>query len=97
MDSILAYIVDLKKEIEGVLSKYKLEKERNISLNSKNREMLDQIHDLENEVKELKKRVEVVDIANGMSVKGNDSVGFARERVNVLIRQIDKCISLLNE
>ena len=38
-----------------------------------------------------------VDIAKGIVIKDDDSVDFARGRVNNLIRQIDKCISLLNE
>ena len=52
---------------------------------------------LEIEVKELKKRIEVVDLTKGISVKNSNSVDFARTRVNNLIREIDKCISLLND
>ena len=58
--------------------------------------LLAKIEDLEVEVKGLKKRIEVVDVTKGISVKNSNSVGFARTRVNNLIREIDKCISLLN-
>ena len=60
-------------------------------------DLLERISDLKNEIKELKERVDIVDMAKGIGVKDEDSVTFARDRVNTLIRQIDKCISLLNE
>ena len=59
--------------------------------------LLERISDLKHEIKELKERVNIVDMAKGIGVRDEDSVTFARDRVNTLIRQIDKCISLLNE
>ena len=97
MDSILPYIFDLKKVVRVMLSRYNEQKEKNVSLVNQNRLMLEKMHVLEREIKELKKRVEIVDIAKGIVIKDDDSVDFARGRVNNLIRQIDKCISLLNE
>ena len=97
MDSILPYIFDLKNEIDVLLSKYKDQKEKNVNLSNEKEKLLEKVHDLENLIKELKERVEVVDVVKGMSVLENDSSSFARGRVNGLIRKIDKCISLLNE
>ena len=59
--------------------------------------LISRIKSLENEVKELKKRVEVVDVAKGIGLENSESIHFARMRVNSLIRDIDKCITLLNE
>tara|TARA_B110000014_G_C19523885_1_gene281508 strand:+ start:96 stop:389 length:294 start_codon:yes stop_codon:yes gene_type:complete len=97
VDSILPYIFDLKNEIDVLLSKYKDQKEKNVNLSNEKEKLLEKVHDLENLIKELKERVEVVDVVKGMSVLENDSSSFARGRVNGLIRKIDKCISLLNE
>ena len=97
MDSILPYIFDLKKVVRVMLSRYNEQKEKNVSLAHQNRLMSEKMNVLEREIKELKKRVEIVDIAKGIVIKDDDSVDFARGRVNNLIRQIDKCISLLNE
>ena len=97
MDSILPYITDLKNEIDVLLSKHKDEKEKSLNFLSDKKKLLERIDDLENEIKELKERVEAVDVVKGMSIKDDDSVSFARGRVNNLIRQIDQCISLLNE
>ena len=97
MDSILPYIVDLKKQITLLASRYSELQEKNINLRNEKINLTDRIGGLDREVKELKKRVEVVNVAKGIDVVNSESVGFARSRVNDLIREIDKCVSLLNE
>ena len=97
MDAILPYIIDLKNEVDVILSKYKDQKEKNVNLSSEREKLLARVGDLENQIKELKERVEVVDVVKGISAVESGPVSFARGRVNSLIRQIDKCISLLNE
>ena len=97
MDSILTQIVDLKKRMSLLASRYVNVKERNVGLENDKVILIRKIQGLENEIKELRKRVEVVDVAKGISLENSDSVSFARTRVNSLIRDIDKCIILLNE
>ena len=97
MDSILPQIIDLKKRVSLLTSRYVDVKERNVVLENDKVVLISKIQGLENEIKELKKRVEVVDVAKGISLENSESVHFARTRVNSLIRDIDKCITLLNE
>jgi len=97
MDSISHYVFDLKEQVALLLSKYKELRSSNVDLDGQRMNLLKKINYLENEIKVLKKRVEVVDVVQGMRMKDGDSANFARVKVNTLIRQIDKCISLLNE
>jgi|TARA_B100000530_G_scaffold126675_1_gene79302 predicted nucleic acid-binding Zn-ribbon protein len=97
VEVILPYIIKLKNEIDLLLNKYKVEKNKVLSLNTEKKIMMERIVNLENEIKELKERVDVVDLVKGINDKDDESASFARTRVNNLIRQIDKCISLLNE
>tara|TARA_B100000427_G_C14978264_1_gene364133 strand:- start:153 stop:446 length:294 start_codon:yes stop_codon:yes gene_type:complete len=97
VDSILAQITDLKKKMSLLASRYVNVKERNVGLENDKVVLIRKVQGLENEIKELRKRVEVVDVAKGISLENSDSVSFARTRVNSLIRDIDKCIVLLNE
>ena len=97
MDSILAQIIDLKKKMSLLASRYVNVKERNVGLENDMVVLIRKVQGLENEIKELRKRVEVVDVAKGISLENSDSVSLARTRVNSLIRDIDKCIVLLNE
>ena len=97
MNSVLPYIIDLKKKIDFLISGYNQQKEKNIILDNEKTVLLAKISDLETEIQTLKKRAEIVDMAKGIGVKDDHSISFARSRVNTLIRQIDKCISLMNE
>ena len=96
MDSILPHIIDLKSKINLLASKHGDLIEKNISLKKENVSLGEKVNDLKQEIEELKKRIEVVDLTKGISVRDSNSIGFARKRVNNLIREIDKCISLLN-
>mgnify|MGYP001212370053 CR=1 FL=1 len=97
MDAILPYIIDLKKRVYLLIGQHNDLKKRNLDLGNENNLLLQRITLLEDEIKELKERVEIVDMAKGVGLKEAGSVDFARGRLNTLIRQIDKCISMLNE
>ena len=97
MDVLNSQIVDLKKKISLLISNYVNIKDENVKLKVEKQQMVELINRLEQEVKDLKKRVEVVDLVQGVDLKDKDAIIFARKRVNNLIRDIDKCISLLNE
>ena len=97
MSSVTSYIATLKKQVSLLLSKYQQLSESNDELSYQKLDLLKRIKSLENEIQALKKRVEVVDVVKGISAREGESAGFARLKVNNLIRQIDKCISLLNE
>ena len=95
--SILSQIIDLKKRVSLLASRYVDIKARNVDLENDKIVLMSKIQGLENEIKELNKRVEVVDVAKGISLENSESIHFARMRVNNLIRDIDKCITFLNE
>tara|TARA_B100000700_G_C14968880_1_gene820265 strand:- start:946 stop:1239 length:294 start_codon:yes stop_codon:yes gene_type:complete len=97
VDSISPHILDLKKKINLLLSRHKDLIANNALLKNDKLGLLEKNECLEDEIKELKKRIEVVDVVKGISKEDSDSTSFARVRVNNLIRQIDKCIALLNE
>ena len=97
MNSISSYISTLKKQVSLLLSKYQALSVYNEELSQQKLDLLERVKCLENEIQELKKRVEVVNVVEGISLKEGESASFARIKVNNLIRQIDKCISLLNE
>ena len=97
VDSLLTQILDLKKHVLALRSRCADDTDQIVYLEKDNVFLKRKIQGLENEIKELKKRVEVVDVVKGMSLENSDSVSFARTRVNNLIRDIDKCITLLNE
>ena len=47
-------------------------------------------------IAELEKRIGVLEISGGMTGAGRNTK-LARQRVNLLMREIDRCIALMNK
>mgnify|MGYP001406462292 CR=1 FL=1 len=97
LNSIIPYVDDLKKNFHFLMKKYEsiIETKDNILLENKN--LANRVLNLEKEIVQLQKSVEVENIAKGFDGLDINSSQIAREKVNNLIRDIDKCIALLNE
>lgn len=96
-NSISLYVSELKKKLVLLLQNYNnliIEKK---SLQDKNHELNTQVLQLQTNIEKLKKNIEVVNIANSFDNTISSSSQIGRNRVNYLIREIDKCIALLNE
>ena len=96
-NSISLYVSELKKKLVLLLKNYNnliIEKK---SLQDKNHELNTQVLQLQTNIEKLKKNIEVVNIANSFDNNISSSSQIGRNRVNYLIREIDKCIALLNE
>jgi regulator of replication initiation timing len=92
-DSLL--LNELKINIKRLFSKYnELEAAYNI-LNDKVSVLKQQIATLEQEKAELSRENEKIVIANQILSKSDEN-REAKKKINIIIREIDKCIALLN-
>ncbi len=71
--------------LEGECSELKTQRDK---LRNENRRLQEQIADLE-------RRVALAELSGGMSGDGKD-VKRARQQINRLVREIDRCIALMN-
>ena len=58
-------------------------------------ELNSRIGDLEEQLVEIREKNKVLQVARSLDPEGNPSE--ARKRINELVREIDKCIALLNK
>ncbi len=86
----------LKEKIKTIISLYEDEKNRNNVLREKNLELTGRIGDLENKLGELDKKYENLKIAKVLSSVPGEDVHETKLQVNRIVREIDKCIALLN-
>ena len=86
----------LKGHIEQIISKYELALSDNNSL----RVQLDKANkDLEtknNRIKELEQKVEQMQLAEAFAAT-TDNVKEAKKTIGKIVKEIDKCISMLND
>ena len=97
LNSILPHIAELKSKLSALLPQYLKLKSDVLNLEDEKIVLQNKIQNLEDEIIKLKKRIEIVNLTKGVSEKDSLSIGFTKTRVNTLIREIDKCISLLND
>jgi predicted RNase H-like nuclease (RuvC/YqgF family) len=86
----------LREKIKTIISLYEDQKSKNIELRNKNQELSEQIIMLENKMENLDKKYENLKIAKVLSSVPGEGVHDTKLQVNRIVREIDKCIALLN-
>ena len=98
-------LIGLMKRTEELLDKLNIKIEKLIkeygASNLKNTELANQVEDLknkldkkENENQQLKEQIKMIGLSG--SVKNSGGSKVARSKINELVREIDKCIELIN-
>ncbi len=90
------YIVDeLKYKINLLAEKLEDHRSVNSMLKSANMDLEDKIRDKELEIQELKQQNNTLKLSKAF-VAGNGEPREARLQINKIVREIDRCIALLN-
>jgi DNA integrity scanning protein DisA with diadenylate cyclase activity len=86
----------LKHRVKTVISLYEGQKSKASELQKENLELIKRIETLENNLALLDKKYENLKIAKVLSSVPGDDVHDTKLQVNRIVREIDKCIALLN-
>jgi len=78
------------------MSMYEGQKAKAVDLQSKNMELRSEVERLEKKLNELEKKHENLKIAKVLSTLPDGDVHETKLQVNRIVREIDKCIALLN-
>lgn len=89
-----AVINELNFKIDKLIKLYISSLEQNKSLESKIQDLQSELESLQRENKDLNNKLKTTRVASAIS-EGNGSYE-AKMRINQLVREIDKCIALLN-
>ena len=95
MDNLNTYISGLAKKIELLVSNQAELQEEKLELKAKNAELEQLVIDQKNVLSKLEEQNKVVKIAKAVSEDDEDRKE-ERKRLNELVREVDKCIALLN-
>ncbi len=85
----------LRAKIKKLMGMYEAEKAEKESLKKENSDLVEKITAREKRVTELEHKYDNLKIARSLVSEGED-VHDARIKVNRIVREIDKCIALLN-
>lgn len=86
---------EIKKKIQMLVAAYERIKQENEVLSLKKQELENQLKNKEQVVADLEERCSRLKLANALSGDGSD-MHDAKIKVNRIVREIDRCIALLN-
>ena len=89
-------INSLEEKVKKLVTLHKSLKSENQHFSSENNDLRDIIKLKDNELKDLQGRYEQLKLAK-LLVTGSEDVHEAKLKVNKIVREIDKCIALLNK
>jgi len=88
-------LILLKRKIDELLVRYEKMQQELDNERSEKEKLKKLIFDREEEIEKLEKEYNKLQLSG--AIKGDDENSlFARKRINNLVREIDKCIALLN-
>ena len=88
-------LVLLNRKIDDLLKVYTILKEENNNLKSLNESLKSMVQEREAEMKELEKKYDRIKLSGAILGEGENALE-AKRRINELMREIDKCVALLD-
>jgi predicted nuclease with TOPRIM domain len=95
MSDIKGRLVEIEKKINHLIEKQKDLLAQNSVLNKKNEELTVKLEEKEEMIRELKDKNNYIKISQ--SVKQSEGNTDVKIKIDELVREIDKCIGLLNK
>jgi len=94
MDNVSIIISSLENKIKKIVDLQNYSSAENNSLRNENYQLNKIVEEQKIKIKKLEEKVEVLKIAK--SVDEGENVFQTKLKINELVREIDKCIALLN-
>jgi phage shock protein A len=89
-------VQSLQKRISELISLYQKSKEEKENLIHEKMELMEKVETLNREMEKLNHQYETLKLAKSLSGNNGDS-HEAKLKINRIVREIDKCIALLNK
>jgi DNA-binding transcriptional MerR regulator len=86
----------LRSKIKSVISLYEAQKAKTTELRKINIDLTQKVDILENKLDELEKKIDHLKFAKVLSSMPGEDIHQTKIQVNRIVREIDKCIALLN-
>jgi archaellum component FlaC len=85
----------LRNNIKSIITLYEQQKEKNREFIEKNKELTHKITNLENNIKDTESKYNTLKLAKVIA-SSDENTHDVKIKVNRIVREIDKCIALLN-
>ena len=97
MDEYRAKIEQIIKRTERLVSQHDKLKQELADVQQENLKLKEQLKEQDEKVSELGHQLSVVKVAKQLSATTEDEKAELKKKINEFIREIDKCVALLND
>ena len=91
-----ATIDRLQQKVEKLVERYRASETTNLSLNQQLSSLQLQLEENKNRISDLKEKNKILKLSASLQAKGEDTKA-TKQQINELVREVDKCIALLNK
>jgi phage shock protein A len=95
IDSNKDLVVSLEQKIDLLVKRFLVLKDQSNKLTEENQKLTDQLHSVKTEYADLQSRYDNLKLAKTIELTQTDA-HEAKLKINQMVREIDKCIALLN-
>ena len=88
-------IIVLNRKVNELLIKYNAFKDETAELKKNNNVLSEVVHDKEAKIKDLETKNERIKLTGALLGEGGNAIE-AKKKITELVREIDKCVALLN-
>jgi regulator of replication initiation timing len=96
MSDLSQIVGNLSIKVDLLIDKANATNAKNIDLNKENENLLNENNLLKLENNNLKEQIKIIKLAKSLSLSGQDT-GKVKIKINELVKEIDKCISVMNK
>tara|TARA_B110000495_G_scaffold186086_1_gene184331 strand:- start:358 stop:642 length:285 start_codon:yes stop_codon:yes gene_type:complete len=88
---------NIEKKVNKLIQLYQsAQKEKEETL-TENNQLISDLSDKEKTIKSLEEKIKLLRITKSVSTQDNERNKESRQKINEYVREIDKCIALLNK
>ena len=97
MESLSQHIAEIKVKLEKLLTQHSECKEANADLRDENERLESLLSEREQEIEDLQNKIKILKLAKNISGEETGEKTELKRKINEYIREIDRCIAMLND
>ena len=90
-------VVNIESKVNKIISLYNSLKKEKEEILEENKRLKSEVEDRDKDIKRLEEKIKLLRITKSVSAQDVEKNKESRQKINEYVREIDRCIALLNK
>lgn len=90
-------VVNIESKVNKIISLYNSLKKEKEEILEENKTLKSEVKDRDKDIKRLEEKIKLLRITKSVSAQDVEKNKESRQKINEYVREIDKCVALLNK